>query len=160
MTPVDCLRYSRSEHKIVASTNRPQRPYGENRSSACNENSLGRKTELPIGNRTVSRELSPEMTTPRKFREIRRNSDRCPISQIQCSASYSALKTRINSHIGCASNPTSINRRRCESRWPRIDGPGLLMWRKDRSEKSEQQQNDGINKKLSPIVKKFHSTCC
>ncbi len=79
------------------------------------KNSLGRKTELPIGNRTVSRELSPEMTTPRKTREIRSNSDRCPISQIQCSASYSALKTRINSYIGYARNPTSINRRRCES---------------------------------------------
>jgi hypothetical protein len=40
------------------------------------KNSLGRKTELPIGNRTVSRELSPEMTKQRKTREIRSNSDR------------------------------------------------------------------------------------
>jgi hypothetical protein len=47
----------------------------------------------------------------------------------------------------------------------RADDHGLmaqdfLMLRKDRSEKSEQQQNDGIEKKLSPIVNKFHSTCC
>jgi hypothetical protein len=39
------------------------------------KNSLGRKTKLPIGNRTVSRELSPEMTKLRKTREISFNSD-------------------------------------------------------------------------------------
>jgi hypothetical protein len=31
------------------------------------------------------------------------------------------------------------------------------MRRKDRSEESEQQQNDGIEKKYSPIVNKFYS---